>query len=203
VSKLATELLDKLNPMAKAKNEAIAKLIPSSSNRATSRKARPRSRPCAPLPQLRRRGRGYRPGLTGMGAHARANCSPPSSDPNREVDPSFVTWNLEMKDGQFLAGIIARENPASIILKTQAGQQEVKVADIKNRVNTGRSLMPEGLEGLGGEQLRDIIAYMQSVDGGKFRAVDLKDVFTADTRGGSTPRLRPSRTRFRSRNLAR
>ncbi len=29
--------------------------------------------------------------------------------------------------------------------------------------------MPEGFEGLGGEALRDIIAYMQSVDGGKFR----------------------------------
>jgi type 1 glutamine amidotransferase len=41
--------------------------------------------------------------------------------------------------------------------------------------------MPEGFEGLGGEALRDIIAYMQSVDGGKFRTVDLRDAFTATT----------------------
>ena len=62
--------------------------------------------------------------------------------------------------------------------------QEVKVANIKTRVNTGRSLMPEGFEGLGGEMLRDIIAYMQSVDGGKFRALDLARAFTANTARG-------------------
>ena len=48
-------------------------------------------------------------------------------------------------------------------------------------MNTGRSLMPEGFEGLGGETLRDIIAYMQSVDGGQFRTVDLREAFTAST----------------------
>ncbi|MEO8354234.1 MAG: ThuA domain-containing protein, partial [Chthoniobacteraceae bacterium] len=37
---------------------------------------------------------------------------------------------------------------------------------------------------LGGEPLRDIIAYMQSVDGGKYRTVDLRDAFTASTGGG-------------------
>src|SRR5262249_12468205 len=48
----------------------------------------------------------------------------------------------------------------------------------------GRSLMPEGFEGLGGETLRDIIAFLQSVDGAKFRTVDLRGAFTASTGGG-------------------
>jgi type 1 glutamine amidotransferase len=69
-------------------------------------------------------------------------------------------------------------------MRSLAGVQEIKVKDIKSRVNTGRSLMPEGFEGLGGEVLRDIIAYMQSVDGGKFRVVDLRDAFTATTAFG-------------------
>jgi type 1 glutamine amidotransferase len=60
----------------------------------------------------------------------------------------------------------------------------VKVADLKSRTNTNRSLMPEGFEGLGGEALRDIIAYMQSVDGGKFRVLDLKSAFTTNTSRG-------------------
>jgi uncharacterized protein len=121
------------------------------------------------------------PGLTGMGAHAASELLSAIVDPNAEVDPSFTAWNIETKDGQAFAGVIAAENPASITLKSLAGVQEIKVKDIKTRVNTGRSLMPEGFEGLGGETLRDIIAYMQSVDGGKFRVVDLRDAFTATT----------------------
>jgi type 1 glutamine amidotransferase len=78
-------------------------------------------------------------------------------------------------------GTSRRRTARSITLKSLAGVQEIKVANIKTRVNTGRSLMPEGFEGLGGETLRDIIAYMQSVDGGKFRVVDLRDAFTATT----------------------
>jgi putative heme-binding domain-containing protein len=119
-----------------------------------------------------------------MGAHGPSELLTAIVDPNREVDPSFVTWNIETKEGQAFAGVIAAENPASITLKSLAGVQEIKTADVKSRVNTGRSLMPEGFEGLGGEMLRDIIAYMQSVDGGKFRTIDLSKAFTANTGRG-------------------
>ena len=80
-------------------------------------------------------------------------------DPNAEVDPAFAQWNFEMKDGGAFAGVIAAENPTTITLKSLAGVQQVKVADLKKRENTGRSLMPEGFDGLGGEPLRDIIAF--------------------------------------------
>ena len=186
VSKLATDLLDKLNPSAKAKNETIAKLLPvvevaggdPVKGKATF------TATCAICHNFGGAGADIGPGLTGMGTHGRAELLTAIVDPNREVDPSFVAWNIENKEGQFFTGVIARENPASVTLKSLAGQQEVKVSDIKSRTNTGRSLMPEGFEGLGAETLRDIIAYMQSVDGGKFRTVDLKDAFTADTRQG-------------------
>src|SRR5262249_33914913 len=64
------------------------------------------------------------------------------------------------------------------------GEQEIKVSDVKTRVNTGRSLMPEGFEGLGGESLRDILAFICGSAGQHFRMVDLKSAFTADTRQG-------------------
>src|SRR4051794_19047021 len=66
-----------------------------------------------------------------------------------------------------------RENPGSIIVRSLAGEQEVKVAELKTRTNTGPVADARRLRGLGAEQLRDIIGYMQSVDGAGFRALDL------------------------------
>jgi putative heme-binding domain-containing protein len=185
VAQRATAMLDELNPMAKAKNEAIAKLAPiveQPGNAANGKQFFTTT--CAVCHKFGEIGADIGPGLTGMGAHGPSELLTAIVDPNREVDPSFVTWNIETKDGQTLAGVIAAENPASITLKSLAGVQEVKTADIKSRVNTARSLMPEGFDALGGETLRDIIAFMQSVDGGKFRTLDLSKAFTANTGRG-------------------
>ncbi len=186
ISKRAAAMLDELNPMAKAKNETIAKLSPiveSAGGDAAKGKVL-FTTACAICHAFDGQGKDIGPGLTGMGSHGPGELLTAIVDPNREVDPSFVTWNFEMKDGQFFAGIIARENPAAIVIRSLAGEQEIKVADIKVRTNTGRSLMPEGFEGLGGEQLRDIIAYMASVDGGAFRTLDLSTAFTASSARG-------------------
>lgn len=186
ISKRAVEMLEELNPMAKAKNEAIAKLSPvveAAGGDAVKGKAL-FTASCAICHAFDGQGKDIGPGLTGMGSHGPGELLTAIVDPNREVDPSFVTWNFELKNGQFMSGIIARENPASVIIRSLAGEQEIKVADIKARTNTGRSLMPEGLEGLGGEMLRDIIAYMASVDGGGYRTLDLSTAFTASSARG-------------------
>ncbi len=182
VAMRAAKILDEMNPLAKAKKDAIAKLLPAVEQPGDAVKGKALfTVTCAICHKFGDAGMDIGPGLTGMGAHAASELLSAIVDPNAEVDPSFTAWNIETKDGQAYAGVIAAENPASITLKSLAGVQEIKVATIKSRVNTGRSLMPEGFEGLGGESLRDIIAYMQSVDGGKFRVVDLRDAFTATT----------------------
>ncbi|HEX5176130.1 MAG TPA: PVC-type heme-binding CxxCH protein, partial [Chthoniobacteraceae bacterium] len=185
VAQRATAMLDELNPMAKAKNEAIAKLTPVIEQPGNVGNGKQLfTTTCAVCHKFGELGADIGPGLTGMGSHGPTELLTAIVDPNREVDPSFVTWNIETKDGQSYAGVIAAENPTSITLKSLAGVQEIKTANVKTRVNTGRSLMPEGFEGLNGEMLRDIIAYMQSVDGGKFRTLDLSKAFTANTAHG-------------------
>ena len=185
VAQRASAMLEELNPMAKAKNEAIAKLAPVVEQRGNAANGKQLFvGTCGVCHKYGELGTDIGPGLTGMGTHGPGELLTAIVDPNREVDPTFVTWNIETKDGQTFAGIIAAENPASVTLKSLAGVQEIKTADIKTRVNTGRSLMPEGFEALGGEMLRDIIAYMQEVDGGKFRALDLSRAFTANTARG-------------------
>jgi putative membrane-bound dehydrogenase-like protein len=185
VSKRAGTLLDELNPTSKAKNEVIAKIaavVEQPGNVANGKQLFTTA--CAVCHKYDNMGVDVGPGLTGMGTHGPMELLTAIVDPNREVDPSFATWNIETKEGQFYTGIVASENAATVTLRSLAGQQEVKVADIKSRVNTGRSLMPEGFDGLGAEAVRDIIAYMQSVDGGNFRALDLTKAFTANTKRG-------------------
>ena len=185
VAKRANDMLDILNPMARAKEEIIARLAPlvEKPGNAVTGKAMFQAA-CATCHQFGDFGVEIGPSLTGMGSHGPSELLTAIVDPNREVEPSYLAWNIETKDGQFYAGIIVRENPTSITLKSLAGQQEVKVADIKSRVNTGRSLMPEGFDGLGGEVLRDILTYIVGVDGAKFRTLDLRKAYTASTDQG-------------------
>ncbi len=186
VSKTANAYLDELmGPALREKAEILAKLIPEVEKPGDAEKGKQLfTATCAVCHKLNDAGADIGPGLTGMGAHGPAELLAAIIDPNREVDPSFVAYNIGTNDGKFHSGVIARENPNSLILKSLAGQEEIRIADIKTRVNTGRSLMPEGFEGLGGENLRDILAFICGTDSQKFRMVDLRPAFTADTRKG-------------------
>ena len=57
--------------------------------------------------------------------------------------------------GDVATGVIVNENAASITLRNQGGDTEIKLADIATRENTRRSLMPEGFEALGAKGLRE------------------------------------------------
>ncbi len=112
------------------------------------------------------------PALTGMGSHEVEELLVHIVDPNREVDPTYWQWNIELNEGKTLAGIITSENSSMISLRNQGGEVEIAKKDIRNRVNTNRSLMPEGFEGLGAENLRDIIQYMAETDSVKEKALE-------------------------------
>ena len=197
VAARASTLFDELNPLTKAKKDAIAKLAPVVEQKGDVAKGKTLfATACATCHQFGDIGAKIGPALTGMGTHGAGELLNAIVDPNAEVEPSFVAWNLETKDGQLFNGVFESENPTTITLKSLAGVQQVRVADIKSRVNTGRSLMPEGFEGLGGEAVRDIIAYMQSIDGGKFRILDLREAFTASTTTGLYNSLEAKRDSF-------
>jgi uncharacterized protein len=186
VAKAASAFLDELmGPALQAKAQTLAKLTPIVEQPGDAEKGKALfTGACAVCHHLNGNGADIGPSLTGMGSHGPAELLTAIIDPNREVDPSFVAWNIETRDGKFHTGIIARENPTSLIMKSLAGQEEIRVTDIKSRINTGRSLMPEGFEGLGGEALRDILSYICGSDSQKFRIIDLRTAFTADTRKG-------------------
>ncbi|MFN0127368.1 MAG: PVC-type heme-binding CxxCH protein [Verrucomicrobiales bacterium] len=185
VAERANAMKDQLNPNEKAKNEVIDSLVPvvtQPGNLANGKTMFTVS--CATCHKLGDEGVEIGPTLTGMGAHGPEELLVHIVDPNREVDPSFNAWNFETTDGQLYAGVIARQNNASVLLRTLTGEVEIATNKIKSRVDTGRSLMPEGLEAVGGENLRDILAYMAGDAAGKYRVLDLAKSATADGRRG-------------------
>jgi putative heme-binding domain-containing protein len=100
------------------------------------------------------------PPLAGIGSKSPLELLTHIVDPNRQVEPNYWQWNLTTRKGETLVGVIVAETGASLTLRNQGGDTEVRLADIASRENTRRSLMPEGLEGLGAAGLRDVIAYL-------------------------------------------
>jgi putative membrane-bound dehydrogenase-like protein len=186
VSTRANALLDKLMPGAKEKAEIIAKFLPEVSKPGNAANGKVMfTAACAVCHKFGDVGKvEVGPTLTGMGSHGAAELLVHIIDPNREVDPTYWQWNITTKKGETLAGVITTENNASLRLRNQGGDTEVRKDDIAARINTHRSLMPEGLDGLGADNLRDILAYMTEVDAGNHRVLDLRAAYTADARRG-------------------
>ncbi len=132
---------------------------------------------------FKKEGRDLAPNLTGMGAHGAGELLVHIVDPNRLVEPNFYTTSIETKDEVSYDGIIARENKAELVLRNASGDFSLRKDDIKSRRATGLSLMPEGYEALGGEGLRDLLAYICG-DEQRFRILDLTSAFTVNTSKG-------------------
>ncbi len=86
-------------------------------------------------------------------------------DPNREVAPNFVNYNVATEEGRVYSGIIAEESAGALVLLRAEGARDVIPREQIERVaSTGVSLMPEGLEkGLSLQDLADLIAFVRSI----------------------------------------
>ncbi|MGH7945472.1 MAG: PVC-type heme-binding CxxCH protein, partial [Opitutaceae bacterium] len=88
-------------------------------------------------------------------------------DPNREVDPKYVFFQIETKDAGTLLGAIVDETPGTITLKQAYGSQTtVARNNIVSMKSLGQSMMPEGLEtSLSKQDMADLLEYILSVNG--------------------------------------
>jgi putative heme-binding domain-containing protein len=206
VAKRANQVIDDLKgPEAKEKDALIAKFTPEvvkPGNLENGKKLYTAN--CAGCHVYKNEGRNLAPNLTGMGAHGPADLLIHIVDPNRLVEPNFVSTLIETKDEQTYDGIIDRENASEVVLRNATADFTLRTADIKSRSSTGRSLMPEGFEQLGEDGLRDLLAYL-CADESRFRMIDLTSAFTANTSRGLyySPDITDETITFRSWGLKR
>jgi putative heme-binding domain-containing protein len=85
-------------------------------------------------------------------------------DPNREVDPRFVNYQVTTTAGRVVTGLLAVETPASVTLRrADKAEDTILRTQIESIQATALSLMPEELEKqLSKQDLADVIAYLLS-----------------------------------------
>jgi putative heme-binding domain-containing protein len=86
-------------------------------------------------------------------------------DPNMAINPSYVAYTVETKEGDTFTGVLQTESADGVVLLQAMGLRSViPRKDVQEMRSTGLSLMPEGLEaGLSPADLRDLVAYVQSL----------------------------------------
>ncbi len=85
-------------------------------------------------------------------------------EPNLEVAPAFASYEVELRNGESLSGVIASESEGAVLLRQASGKElDVFRKNILSMRSTGQSLMPEGLEdGLSLQNMADLLEFVLS-----------------------------------------
>jgi len=83
-------------------------------------------------------------------------------DPNRAVEDRYIFYTAATQDGRSLAGMLSSESGSSLtMIGLDGAEQTILRSEIRALVNSGRSLMPDGLEAALNEQaMADLIAFL-------------------------------------------
>jgi putative heme-binding domain-containing protein len=87
-------------------------------------------------------------------------------DPNREVNPQYLSYTVRLLDGRTMTGMIAAETATGVTLRRADNLSDnVLRIDIDQLKSTGQSLMPEGMERqIDREQMSDLLAYLREAE---------------------------------------
>ena len=120
---------------------------------------------CATCHQAEGRGVDVGPNLATVTGRSPEDLLVHIMDPNREVAPNFVNYNIATVQGRLISGIIVEETASAIVLKRSEGATDTIPRDqIEQVQSTGLSLMPEGLEKvLTVPEFADLIAFVRTI----------------------------------------
>ncbi len=87
-------------------------------------------------------------------------------DPNAEVAPQYIGFQVELRDGDTLSAIIANETPSHVTLRMGGGEERlVPRSQVLRMASSGGSLMPEGLaSGLTAQSLADLLQFVSAAE---------------------------------------
>ncbi len=118
---------------------------------------------CAACHRVDNVGNEVGPDLAGLTDKSPPNLLASILDPNRAVEPKFVSYTAIMQDGRLLAGMLADESGGSLTLLDAEGKRHTLLRrDLDELKASGKSLMPEGLEqDITPDDMRDLLTYLQ------------------------------------------
>lgn len=117
---------------------------------------------CAACHQLENKGSPIGPNLAAMISRGAEAVLVNVLDPNREVNPAYVTYLVQTIDGRSHSGMIGSQSATTVTLLRADGHAETILReDIEVMRSSGVSLMPEGLEReISVAQMADLLAYL-------------------------------------------
>jgi putative membrane-bound dehydrogenase-like protein len=105
------------------------------------------------------------PDLTGVGARARPDILIDILDPNRSVEGNYRQYQIETKQGTILTGLLAAETKTAVeLLDSDAKRHVVLREDIEGMLSSKQSLMPEGFEKIGADDLVALLDFLTARD---------------------------------------
>ncbi len=122
-------------------------------------------RVCAQCHRLSGLGQDVGAPLTDLASKSPAQLLSSILDPNREVDPRYVSYSLLLDDDRVLTGVIRSESVTHIHLVEAGGREhQVQRSRVVQLSSSGNSLMPSGLESqLTPGQMSELIGYLRSI----------------------------------------
>ncbi|HEY8747784.1 MAG TPA: c-type cytochrome, partial [Tepidisphaeraceae bacterium] len=104
------------------------------------------------------------PDLASIGDKSPATLLPSILDPNRAIEPKFIAYIVQTRDGQTLSGVLGTETATSItLLQANVPPLQILRTNLLLLRSTGQSLMPEGLEsGLSVQDVADLIEFIRT-----------------------------------------
>lgn len=84
--------------------------------------------------------------------------------PSAAINPDHIAYNIELKDGEAVSGVIVSENKKQIgVAQANGSVIQIQSSRIRSREASTLSLMPEGLvDALGPKDLRDLMNFLLS-----------------------------------------
>ncbi len=117
---------------------------------------------CSACHRLEEIGHALGPDLVASKAGGREAIMISILDPNRDLQPNYLAYIVETKDGNTLVGLVVAESPSGVTLRQAFGAETaIARADIKAMRSQNESLMPQGIEeGLEPQDLADLLEFV-------------------------------------------
>jgi putative heme-binding domain-containing protein len=86
-------------------------------------------------------------------------------EPSKSIDPKYLTYLIETKDGQVHTGLLADKTPAEVVLRSAADKEtRIPTAKVETMVPQKNSIMPEQLlRDLTAQQVADLLEFLASL----------------------------------------
>ena len=117
---------------------------------------------CAKCHRIRGEGSQLGPDLSNLIHRDYASVLKDIREPNAAINPDHIAYNLELKNGEALTGVLRADSGDQLTLADASGHiVAIPKANVRSVTASTLSLMPEGLDkAMSSEQLRDLMTFL-------------------------------------------